>query len=99
MKITLIAYEYGDVSISTELLPHPVLKSKNELFEDAFFFENAALLENEIILGNCKILFYYTNSEIDEKFFSNGLEKYAGFSIIRKYYLKKENLYLSIAQK
>jgi hypothetical protein len=99
MKITLIAYEYGDVSIVTELLPHPILKSKNELFEDAFFFENAALVENEIIPGNSNILFYYTISEIDEKFISNGLEKYSGFSIIRKYYLKNENLYLLIAQK
>lgn len=99
MKITIIAYEYGDVSIETELLSHPVEKSKNEHFEDAFFFEDATLNGKEIFSGDFTILFYYSNSIIDEMFFSNVHGKYYGFTIIRKYFLKLEGLFLLIAQK
>ena len=99
MKINIIDIENGDVSIETELLSHPVIKSENEHFKDAFFFEDATFNGKEIITGNFTILLYYSNTVSDIKFFTNEQGKYAGFTIIRKYYLKSDDLFLLIAQK
>ena len=95
MKRTVNAYGYEAFSIVFELLPHPISKKVEEQFEEAFFFENAELLDNKIIPGNNTIIFYYTNSDAEKYFNKN----YTDFSIIHNFTLKSENLHLIIAQK